>query len=489
MAIILFRNGKVVNKVGYGSSYSGEKDMGDLSNWNILSSDSNDILSGSYSLLTTRSSTLYHTYPPVRGAINKQVEYAIGPGLVFRSQPDFKTLKMDKASAVDWGKDFQKIVAWYFNKFNFYEKQGILFRTAQYIGDSLLFFLREDGKLDDLIEVSGDQIDCSYDTKDYTLGIKHDDWLRRKGIRKIDGNNVSFTDSAGNQNVVQFYLKELSRQLRGYPLAYSIINLARNDDTHTDAITHRAVMESIMMGVFKGSGTDLNAQAAVLAAKRRERNVGKLSSGERKSLISKMANALKLGPGNIFTVNESENLEFTDLKTPSNTFGDFKAWMLKYTAMATGTPPEVITSEYATSFTAHKGAMNDFIKAFTKRRKTFERTVMNVAVREIAKDAIQQKLISAPGFFDGGPMVQSAYLSGMYLGPVPGHINPLVEVRADAEMVKQEFALRSDMAEKNGHDWDIFSEEWAIEQDKFTDSPQTYADKVFKQETEGSENA
>lgn len=482
MAIILFKNGKITRKVGSGASYDGEKDMGDLSNWRVLSSDSNDIVSGSYDTLTERSTTLYHTYPPVRGAINKQVEYGIGPGLVFRSQPDFRTLGMDKASAVAWGKDFQKIVAYYFRRFNFYEKQAVLFRTAQYVGDSLLFFLRDGDRLEDLIETSGNQIDCNYNENGYTLGIKHDEWFRRKGIRKVDGKEIDFQDSVGNQNLVQFYLKELARQLRGYPIAYTIINLARNDDTHTDAITHRAVMEAIMMGVFKGAGTDLDRQLKIAAAKAQERRTGKQTTAERQTLISRMFNARKLGPGNIVTVNNSEDLEFTDLKTPSNTFGDYKEWMLKYSGMATGTPPEVIMSMYESSFTAHKGALNDFVKSFMKRRKTFERTTMDVVIREIAKDAISQKLISAPGFFDGGPFLQDAYLSGMYLGPVPGHINPLVEVKADVEKVKNEFALRSDMAEKDGHDWDIFSEEWAIEQDKFTESPQTYIDKVAKQE-------
>lgn len=482
MPILTFKNGKV-SKSTYGGTYDGEKQMGDLSNWPILSSDSNDILSGSYELLTTRSTTLYHTYGPVRGAINKQTDYAIGPGLVFRSQPDFVTLGMTKESAVAWGKQFQKLVNWYFRRFNFYEKQSTLFRTAQYIGDSLLFFLREGGHLSDLIEVSGDQIDSSYEVGDYTLGIKHDEWLRRQGIRKIDGKEVSFVDENGDQNVIQFYIKEIARQLRGYPLAYSIINLARNDDTHTDAVTHRAVMESIMMGTFKSNGTDLDKQAKVLAAKNRERSTGKQTSSERQSLITRMANAIKLGAGSIFTMKTDEDFTFHDLKTPSNNYGIFKEKNLDYIGMATGTPPEVITSKYSTSFTAHKGALNDFVKSFTKKRRTFERTVMDTVIREVAKDAIEQGFISAPGFFEGGPFVQDAYLQGMYLGPVPGHINPFVEVKAQELSVKNAFQLRSDIAEQNGHDWDLMIEEWTAEQDKWTSVAQDNKSRaVFEQE-------
>jgi len=476
--IRIFNNGKMSSSNSLGGSYNGEKDMGDLNNWRILSSDSNDILKGSYDLLSTRSSTLYHTYPPVKSAIKKQTEYGIGAGLVFKSQPDFKMLGMKKEYAVDWGKDFQKIVHYYQKMFNLYEKQHVLFNTTMIVGDSLLFFIRKNGLLKDLIEVSGDQINSKYNNANYTLGIKHDEWLRRKGIIKLDGKEVLFTDTAGNQNVTQLYFKEIARQLRGFPLAYSIINLARNDDTHTDAITHRAVMEAVIMGVFKGNGTNINQQVRNLALKNKKIKTG----NEEAKLNAWEKTKIRFGAGNLLTLNSTEDFEFLDMKTPSNTFKDFKEWIFNYACMGVGTPPEVAMSKYSTSFTAHKGALNDFVKSYMKKRRTFERSVMNIIIREIAKDAISQGFISAPGFFDGAPFIQMAYLQGMYLGPVPGHINPLVEVKADQVSVDNEFTLRSDIASKNGHEWDIFSEEWAQEQDKFTNSPQNYAEKIAKQE-------
>lgn len=486
MPILVFKNGKITSRTGSGGSYDGEKQMGDLNNMLLFDSDSNKILEGSYGLLSERSTTLYHTYGPVKAAINKQTEYGIGPGLVFRSQPNWNILGWTPERAKDWGKEFQRIIHAYQTKLNFYEKQSILFRSALYSGDSLLFFERDDkGLLTDLIETLNNQIAWNFNDKDFTLGIKHDDWLRRVGIKKADGTEVNFRNSAGDQNVIQFYIKELGRQLRGYPLAYSIINLARNDDTHTDAITHRAVMEAVMMAVFKGNGTDLNQQAKNIAKKNRLLKSG--ATSENPSVMTRLANMIKFGAGNILTLNSQEDYEFTELKTPSNTFGDYKSWMLNYTAMATGTPPEVILSKYESSFTAHKGALNDFVKSFMKKRTTFERTVMNSVIREIAKDAITQGFISAPGFFSGGWMIQQAYLEGMYLGPVPGHINPFVEVKANKLAVDEAFKLRSDVAAESGNEWDNFIPEWEEEQRKFKEIPQdAVGQAVFNQETEGN---
>ena len=485
MSILVFKNGKITSRTGSGGSYDGEKQMGDLNNMLLFSSDSNEILESSYGLLSERSTTLYHTYGPVKGAINKQTEYGIGPGLVFRSQPNWNILGWTPEKAKDWGKEFQRIVHAYQTKLNFYEKQSVLFRSALYSGDSLLFFERDNkGLLTDLIETLNNQIMWDFNQDDFTLGIKHDKWLRRIGIKKADGTEVNFRNSAGDQNVIQFYIKELGRQLRGYPLAYSIINLARNDDTHTDAITHRAVMEAVIMATFKGGGTDLNQQAKNIALKNKRAKTGNPNATLN---VWEKAN-IKFGAGNIFTLNNSEEMEFTELKTPSNTFADYKSWMLNYTAMATGTPPEVILSKYESSFTAHKGALNDFVKSYMKKRTTFERTVMNNVIREIAKDAITQGFISAPGFFNGGWMIQQAYLEGMYLGPVPGHINPFVEIKADKLSVDEGFRLRSDIAAKFGNEWDNFFPEWEEEQRKFKEIPQDAVGQVvFNQETEGND--
>lgn len=485
MPLLIFNNGKVSSKNSYGSSYNGEKQMGDLNNWRILTTDSNDILKGEYDLLSSRSMTLFHTYGPVKSAINKKTQYAIGPGLVFRSQPDFNSLGWTEEEAKDWGKRFQKIVHNYQKHFNLYKKQSVLFKTAGAAGDSFLFFERTDGKLSDMIEISGDQINPITDkSKGYTLGIKTDNWMRKKGVMKRDGTPVSFQDSAGNQNIVQYYNKELARQLRGYPLAYSIINLSRNDDTHTDAITARAVIESTIVGKMKTNGTDFRQQANQLE------DMAKKSKGEdTRNPLKKVGTALRMGVGSWFTMrgDNGEDIEFIKLESPGSNFGEFKEWMLNYVSMCTNVPPEVILSKYSTSFTAHKGAFNDFIKAYMMERKAFETLVMDVVVREILKDAIINGYIEAPGFFDGGWMVQQAYLAGMYLGPVPGHINPLVEVKAKAEEVKNAFRLRSDLAAENGNEWDNYIAEWEEEQRRWTATPSEYqAQTVFTQETQNN---
>ncbi|NCC65128.1 MAG: phage portal protein [Spirochaetia bacterium] len=486
MPIMVFKNG-LLGSSGSAGQYTGEKIPGDLDGWNVLSSDANKKFYNSYGLMTERSASLYHTYALVKSAVDKQTQYAIGSGLAFRSQPDWNLIpNFDMASAKDWGKDAQQILNWYFTKFNFYDKQSAMFSGAMTLGDSLLFFIREKGELADVIEFAGDQINWQHTRAmqgnvGYTLGIKHDQYLRRVGIIKKDGTEIDFHDKNGNANLVQFYIKEQPRQLRGNPLAYAIINLAKNDDRHHDAIVARAVIESIMVGSFETDVTNPVMQTENMA----KRNKLKATGGtEETGVLNKIANAFKLGSGNFYQFRKGEKMNFNDLKTPSNNYDPFKQWNLNYIGAATGTPAQVIISRYDTSYTSHKGAFNDFYKSYMQKRNLFARNVVQVAVNEFLKDAILKGYISAPGYF-GNPMIQYAYSRGSFLGPIPGAINPVQESTANKMNAESGFVKRGDVAAQYGNDWSNHLEEWAEqERDWFSRSPEKQAEAIIKQEVE-----
>jgi capsid protein len=158
--------------------------------------------------------------------------------------------------------------------------------------------------------------------------------------------------------------------------------------------------------------------------------------------------------------------------------------------MSTDTPPEVILSKYSTSFTAHKGAFNDFIMSFTSKRKNFAATVCDPTVREIAKYLIAEKLINMPhpDFFKN-PIIQMAALSGNWLGPVPKHINPLQEINAKVVEVENAFKLRSSVGAENGIEFDNYIEEWQQEENQFRKgSPEEQATAVTENEDENEDD-
>jgi capsid protein len=157
-----------------------------------------------------------------------------------------------------------------------------------------------------------------------------------------------------------------------------------------------------------------------------------------------------------------------DKKSPNATFQGFKELMIDYVGMATGTPPEVIKSKYSTSYTAHKGALNDFERNFTARREAFIDTICYPALRETAISLILRGEIDAPGFFES-ERVQRAYLDGNWRGPSLGHINPAQEINALVSAVKEKVMSRGEAAYRVSSitDYEAFSTRWKYDEGLF----------------------
>lgn len=492
MAIYII-NGNKVQAVANSAQMTGEKIPGDLKTWDYYGTNPNELLKLSYDILSQRSTTLYHTHPPVAAAVNKTTTYAIGPGLVFRSQPDWQILGMTKEAAKDWGMRFQRLVHYMFTLLNYYEKQPILFRTAMIMGDSLLMFDRSEqanGLPFDLIETGGDQIDFQAIGKggeQVTLGISHDDFLRRKGLYLIGNNSrTDYADANGDQQVIQFFHKLMARQLRGYPLAYRIIAGAKNNDRLWDAVLHRAVMETLILGTTESESDDPVKQMNQLA----DSILNDSETGRSNGAGYDITNATNVGAGNILNFRKG-GIKFTDMKTPSNNFDKMQAAYIDYVGMATDVPPECVLSRYSTSYTAHKGALNDFIQAYMQKRRGFIQNVNNSVVLEIAKYLFYEKLIEMPHReFFSSPIIQLATIAGNWLGPVPGHINPLQEVNAKALEVTNAFRTRADAAADYGNEYDNMIEEWTQQEREWrAASPEQKAAKLGQDMDERDDEA
>jgi capsid protein len=274
---------------------------------------------------------------------------------------------------------------------------------------------------------------------------------------------VDFRDANGDQNVLQFYHKLMARQLRGYPLAYRIIAAAKNNDRYWDATLHRAVMETLILGSTDSPADNPYKQMRDLADSMTADS--EINSGTTYDTTQ----ATNIGPGNILTFQKG-GIKFTDLKTPSNNFDKMQAAYIDMVGMATDVPPECVMSRYSTSYTAHKGALNDFIQSYMQKRRAFIQNVNNQVVLEIAKYLFYSRLIEMPNpDFFSNPIVQMATIAGNWLGPVPGSINPLQEVNAKALEVANAFRTRADAAADYGNEFDNMVEEWGQQEKEWSE--------------------
>ena len=485
--IYVMRNGSL-SGIQSGSQYDGSKTGGEFKKWRIHSSDPSEFVRETYGILSRRCATLYNTSAFARALVQKPAAYSIGKGVLFRSLPDASFLGMDREESVDWGRRFTSLLHYDKLAINYYQKQYELMTEQAIVGDSVLNFIREDNDLPfDLVTSSGaTSIDWTKNDTLITSGIVHDEYLRRSGyVSGTTQKQIPFVID-GDQNAIQFFLKERPGQMRGYSVYYAAIAHLKNADRVWDATIERMVMEAIQMGYFTASKTDVGAQAAQMAAAARGRN-----SQSKSNELKEISGSYDQKVGGMYRLENDEAMQFTDLKTPSNNFGNANEWLIRLASMSSCYAPEFIKGEYSTSFTAHKGALNDTMKRIMFERQMFIRNVDNPVNLAYLKNYVRTGQLEVNPSFWTSRSVQMAYLNGKHLGEVPGHINPLQEINAEVKANEAGVLLKSDISQRFGHyDFTSMLDEWQEQQNAWWNaSPEKQLETVKNDPTTNMEIA
>ena len=452
MVVIYGPDGQLTSSRILGAQYTGEKTGGELKSWQYYEPDSNQFVTQSYGLLTAYCATLYHTSPLARAAVEKPLSYAIGNMLMFRSHIPERILGIEKSEAREWSRRFTELLHLEKLAGGYYVCQQELAREAKITGDALLFVLyRENGAVD-FVAAGGHSVDWRREN----LGVQ----LNAEGQPEaifIENQTeaVRFVNNQGFLQLLHFKYAVRPGQFRGLSCYYGEVARAKNLDRWWDATLERAVLESVQMGYFSGAGQLPEMQAKDLA----RRAKGKKSSGETKEFRQ------NLKPGSMYQLDAGANFQFTKPETPANSFGLANEWTWNSFGAAVGYPPEFLLGKYSTSFTAHKGALNDAWNRILQERSHFAYQVERNVNAVLLKKFVREGKLEAFGDL-GDRVVLEAHLQGAYLGPVPGHINPSVEVKALQTAVEQGFMLRSDAAAKYGNNfWDVV-DEWEAEEQR-----------------------
>lgn len=460
MVILYGADGRPTYSRNLGAQYTGEKRGGELDSWQYYEPDSNQFIEQSYGLITAYCATLYHTSPLARAAVEKPLSYAIGSMLMFRSHIPERILGIEKARAREWSRTFTELLHLEKQAGGYYVAQQELSREARITGDALLFILyRENGDVD-FIAAGGHSIDWRREN----LGVHLNAQNQPDALYLQDEPEpVQMVSQTGDLQLLHYKNAVRPGQHRGFSCYYGEIARAKNLDRWWDATLERAVLESVQMGFFSGAGRQPELQARELAMRAK----GKKSNSETKELRQ------NLKPGTMYQLDAGADFQFTKPETPANSFGLANEWTWNSFGAAVGYPPEFLLGKYSTSFTAHKGALNDAWNRILQERSHFAYQVERKVNAVLLKKLVREGKLESFGDL-GDRLVLEAHLQGAYLGPVPGHINPSVEVKALQTAVEQGFMLRSDAAAKYGNNfWDVV-DEWEAEEERHSRQSREY---------------
>ena len=233
-------------------------------------------------------------------------------------------------------------------------------------------------------------------------------------------------DTTGRRNVLHIMSRERIGQRRGVPLLAPVLESLKQLGRYTDAEITAAVI-SAMFTVFVQPATATD-----------DRPFGEMLP-ENMLIDAEDQGSVELGNGAIVGLNPGETVSFADPKHPNAGYDKFTEAMIKQIGAALEIPPEVISKQFSTSYSAARGALNEFWRSCDVQRDDFVDSFCQPIYEEWLAEAVARNRIKAPGFFQD-PAIRKAYSGCAWPGPARTSLNPVQEISAATKRVEAGFS-------------------------------------------------
>lgn len=163
--------------------------------------------------------------------------------------------------------------------------------------------------------------------------------------------------------------------------------------------------------------------------------------------------SIELGPGAIIDLNPGEEVQFADPKHPNTGYDDFTNATIRLIGAGLEIPPEVMMKQFTTSYSAARGALNEFWRTCSMQRDWFTDDFCQPVYEEWFAEAVARGRIHALGFFTD-PVRRKAYTACAWNGPARTNLNPVQEVDAAIKRVDAGFSTaQEETAQMTGGDY------------------------------------
>lgn len=246
----------------------------------------------------------------------------------------------------------------------------------------------------------------------------------------------------GRRNVLHIMTRERAGQRRGVPALAPVLEALKQLGRYTDAEITAAVLSAYFTVIVKSSIANDG------------RPFGELLPPE-ELIDSADQSSIELGPGAIVSLNPGEEVQFAEPKHPNTGYDAFTNAMLRQIGSALEIPPEVMVKQFTTSYSAARGALNEFWRSCGMAREWFADDFCRPIYEEWFAEAVARGRIRAPGFFDD-PARRRAWMECTWNGPARTNLNPVQEVQAAILRVDAGFSTaQEETAQMTGGDYSI----------------------------------
>lgn len=226
----------------------------------------------------------------------------------------------------------------------------------------------------------------------------------------------AYGKKTGRQNVLCLMQRERAGQLRGVPLLAPVLESLKQLGRFTDAELTAAVISAMFTVFIKKSDQSEDVPFGEMLPPDVQVDTPDKTSVE-------------LAPGAFIDLNPGEEVQFADPKHPTTGFEAFMNAIVKQMAAALEIPSEVLYKQFSTSYSAARGALNEFWRTTGMHRDWFADSFCQPIYEAWFREAVYKGRIKAPGFLTN-PAVAAAYMNCNWNGPARTNLNPKDEAAA-----------------------------------------------------------
>lgn len=250
----------------------------------------------------------------------------------------------------------------------------------------------------------------------------------------------AYGGKTGRRNVLHIMTRERAGQRRGVPLLAPVLEALKQLGRYTEAEIEAALV-SALFTVFIKSGLPSD-----------EKPLGEVIPQEQ--LIDEAdQRSIEMGNGAVVGLAPGESVQFADPKHPTTGYDAFTDALVKQIGAALEIPPEVLYKQFIASYSAARGALNEFWRSCGMMRDWFIEDFCQPVYEEWFTEAVARGRIHAPGFF-ADPAIRKAYTGCVWNGPARTNLNPVQEVEAAEKRVENCFSTaQEETAQMTGGDF------------------------------------
>jgi lambda family phage portal protein len=443
--------------------------------WSVVSRSADaDIVRG-LKRQRAESRELRRTNPIAAGAIDTNINRAVGTGLQPVPQPDASVLGWTDQQVAEWVEiTSREFSLWADSKEctlegnqTFYERQPMVLGSRMESGDCFTILpdgrptatqpyrLRlqlieadrcatpaaEAGKLD---IVEGVRLSGGAPVAYYILDA-HPGAFNALGKTAMTGRWYEAIGSSGRRRILHHYRPTRPEQTRGVPYLAPVIQVIKDLGRYTEAEISAAVVSAFYTVFIEQDGA--SAPAPIFGAEQ-----GAVSATPNET-VPLGGQEIEMGPAAVIGLAKGEKANFANPNRPNTAYEPFVTGLLTLIGAGLGLPVELLVKKFNSSYSASRAALLDAWQHFRTERTWLALSFCQPVYETWMAEAVSTGRIRAPGFFSD-PLVRWAYTRAAWHGDSQGSLNPKDEVAAyrdaiDARLMTHERA-----------EWELFGSDF-----------------------------